>query len=253
MSIERMPEGAVPHVPVGGAGSGATTVSPSVRLQMLATEHWSLLATRSMGYQESFSRAGMFLSVLSGAVVSLALVAQAMNFGPGFALFALVLLPVVLFVGLATFVRLVQVNNEDVRWVAGMNRLRHAYLEMDPTIAPYFITAWHDDEYALLVTFGSSPRGLRFVHGFVTTPGMLVVINGVIAGVLAGLVAVSLSAGSATAAVAIAVGVAAFVVLVLVQATYQAREMTLLRRSFRPHFPHVADPAALQTDDEGIG
>jgi hypothetical protein len=251
VSIERMPEGAVPHVPAGGPGSDASAVSPSVRLQMLATEHWSLLATRSMGYQESFSRAGMFLSVLSGAVVSLALVAQAMNFGPGFELFALVLLPVVLFVGLATFVRLVQVNNEDVRWVAGMNRLRHAYLEMDPTIAPYFITAWHDDEYALLVTFGSSPRGLRFVHGFVTTPGMLVVINGVIAGVLAGLVTVTLAPLTETVLL-VAIGVAAFVILVVAQATYQSREMTIVRRAFRPHFPHAADPASLQQDDEGI-
>jgi hypothetical protein len=251
VSIERMPEGAVPHVPAGGPGSEPAAVSASVRLQMLATEHWSLLATRSMGYQESFSRAGMFLSVLSGAVVALALVAQAMNFGSGFELFALVLLPVVLFVGLATFVRLVQVNNEDVRWVAGMNRLRHAYLEIDPTIAPYFITAWHDDEYALLVTFGSSPRGLRFVHGFVTTPGMLVVINGVIAGVLAGLITVSLAPATG-AGVLVAVGAVAFVLLVVAQATYQSREMTLVRRAFRPHFPHSADPPSLQHDDEGI-
>src|SRR5690242_13368926 len=148
-----MPDG-VPHVPIGGTGrdpageaspadtSGASGPLPaSARLQILATEHWSLLASRSMAYQESFSRAGMFLSVLSGAVVALALVAQATAFTEGFDLFAIVLLPVVLFVGIATFVRLVQVNNEDTHWVYGMNRLRHAYLEADPTLAPYFMTA----------------------------------------------------------------------------------------------------------------
>jgi len=245
-----MPEG-VPHAPPVG-GNRPDGVADSVRLQILATEHWSLLATRSMGYQESFSRAGMFLSVLSGAVVSLALVAQAMSFGPGFELFALVLLPVVLFVGLATFVRLVQVNDEDVRWVIGMNRLRHAYLEIDPTLAPYFITAWHDDEYALLVTVGASPRGLRFVHGFVTTPGMLGVINGVIAGVLAGFVAQKLAAAEAASAAAVGAGVVTFLVLVFGQGMYQAREMTGLRNLFRPHFPHAADPPHLQSDDETI-
>ncbi|HTJ61558.1 MAG TPA: hypothetical protein VL333_10255, partial [Candidatus Saccharimonadales bacterium] len=49
----------------------------ALRLQMLTTEHWSLLATRSMSWNEAFSRAAMFLSVLSGATVALALVAQA--------------------------------------------------------------------------------------------------------------------------------------------------------------------------------
>lgn len=64
-----------------GEGELAPT---SVRLQILATEHWSLLATRSLTWTESFSRAQMFLSVLSGAVVALALVAQATSFGDGF-------------------------------------------------------------------------------------------------------------------------------------------------------------------------
>ena len=82
----------------------------------------------------------MFLTVLSGGVVGLALVAQATAFGEGFVLFALLVLPVVLFVGVTTFVRLVEVNNEDVHWVYGMNRLRHAYLDMEPELEPYFVT-----------------------------------------------------------------------------------------------------------------
>jgi hypothetical protein len=46
-----------------------------VRIQILATAHWSLLATRGMTWQEMFARAGMFLTVQSGATVALALVA----------------------------------------------------------------------------------------------------------------------------------------------------------------------------------
>jgi hypothetical protein len=49
-----------------------------MRLQILSTEHWSLLASRSLAWNESFSRGGMFLATLSGAIVALALVAQAM-------------------------------------------------------------------------------------------------------------------------------------------------------------------------------
>jgi hypothetical protein len=135
------------------SGSG---VSDTVRAQILATEHWSLLATRSMTWNEVFSRAGMFITVLSAAVVALALVAQATAFGPGFRLFALLVLPVVLLVGLATLIRLSDANREDFGLVAGMNRLRHAYLELAPELEPYFVTTHHDDEASVMVSYGPS-------------------------------------------------------------------------------------------------
>jgi len=84
-------------------------------LQILTTEHWSLLSARSLGTTEAMSRASIFVAALSGAVVALALVAQATDFGDGFVAFALVLLPVVYFLGVATVARLGQVNLEDAR------------------------------------------------------------------------------------------------------------------------------------------
>jgi hypothetical protein len=99
---------------------GATPAA--LRVQILSTEHWSLLATRSQTWNESFARAQMFLSVLSASVIALALVAQATAFGSGFTAFALVLLPVVLFLGLTTYIRLVAINHDETRWVLGMNR-----------------------------------------------------------------------------------------------------------------------------------
>ena len=95
-------------------------VSAALRVQILSTEHWSLLATRSQTWSESFARAQMFLSVLSANVIALALVAQTSLLSTGFTAFALVLLPVVLFLGLATYVRLVAVNHDEHRWVRGM-------------------------------------------------------------------------------------------------------------------------------------
>ncbi len=38
-------------------------------LQILSTEHWSLLAGRSLAYNEAFSRAGMFLTFLSATLI----------------------------------------------------------------------------------------------------------------------------------------------------------------------------------------
>ena len=48
----------------------ADTVDTNRRAQLLSTEHWSLLATRSMSWNEAFSRTGMFLSTLSAATVA---------------------------------------------------------------------------------------------------------------------------------------------------------------------------------------
>src|SRR5829696_9362452 len=105
--------------PSTGHEQGQPGATPAaLQVQILSTEHWSLLATRSQTWSESFARAQMFLSVLSASVIALALVAQASLFGAGFTAFALVLLPVVLFLGLATYVRLVSVNHDEHRWVA---------------------------------------------------------------------------------------------------------------------------------------
>src|SRR5947208_8418521 len=126
---ERMPPADRAASPGTGtiAAGGARPLDDPRALQILSTEHWSLLATRSLSWNESFSRAGLFLSVVSATAVALALVGQASAFGPQFVAFALVMLPVALFVGLATFTRLDEVNAEDTIWLAGMNRIRHAY------------------------------------------------------------------------------------------------------------------------------
>lgn len=167
----------------------------------------------------------MFLTLLTGTVVALALVAQATAFGQGFLVFALLLLPVVLFVGCATFVRLGEINAEDVVWVQGMNRLRRAYLELDPGIEPYLITGWTEDVAGVLRTYGTSlgQPSLRenFMHGLVTTPAMIAFVNCVVAAVLVGLVLAQLGAGMELAAIGATVG---FVVTFAILALYGGRK-----------------------------
>lgn len=221
------------HLPPGQPAPGASDVvhgdaaRRALRVQLLTTEHWSLLATRSLSWNESFARAGMFLTLLTGTVVALALVAQATDFGQGFAIFALLLLPVVLFVGCATFVRLGEINDEDVVWVQGMNRLRRAYLELDPGIEPYFITGWTEDVAGVLRTYGTSigEPNLRenSMHALVTTPAMIAFVNCVVAAVLVGLVLAELGAGMEFAAIGAAVG---FVAALAIFALYSARKAT---------------------------
>ncbi|WP_168627224.1 MULTISPECIES: hypothetical protein [unclassified Cryobacterium] len=143
MKITRRPE---PPAPVASD-------PPSVRAQLLATEHWSILATRSMTQSEVLVRITMFLTLVSASVVSLALIGQATGFGPFFTVFALVLLGIVVVIGSLTTIRLYNGAMEDLAHVLAMNRLRAAYVELDPGIEKYFLNSTHDDETGMGVTY----------------------------------------------------------------------------------------------------
>jgi len=210
------------------AGKKSLRPAPaSLRMQILSTEHGSLLATRSMTWEESFHRAQMFLTALSGAVVALALVSQATSFGSGFATFALVLLPVVLFLGLTTFIRLVAINHDEYRWVIGMNRIRAAYLELAPELEPYFVTGYHDDWKGVMRTAGWSD--FPTLRGYVTTPAVVCVIDGVVAAVIVFLAADQVHASTPIAAT---LGVVAFVAWNVALSQYTTRGY---RKSERAH------------------
>ena len=212
--------------------------------QFLATEHWSLLATRSMSWNEAFSRTGMFLSTLSAATVALALAGPAMKFGSAFALFALVILSVTLFLGVATFVRLSQVNNEDLYWVYGMNLLRAQYARLVPGIEQSFVAGHTLDPAGIARTFGAVDvtSDISPLHLLVTTPAVVGVISSAITGVIAGLVAFQLAAPIEAAIVA---GIVAFVIAVIVFIAYGRREASrYIARMLRLEAERAAAEAA---------
>src|SRR4029453_1756099 len=115
-------------------------VSEAVRVQILATEHWSLLATRNITYGAIYSRATIFLTVVSAAVVALALAAEATEFGDRFYVFALLVLPLSFFIGGGTSPRPVAPRTGAFWPRSALNRLRPAYLETAPGLEPYFVT-----------------------------------------------------------------------------------------------------------------
>jgi hypothetical protein len=219
----------------------------AAKLQILATEHWSLLATRSLTYSESLGRVNMFLAILSGAVIALALVAQADHFGPTFTSVAIFMLSVVLFVGVATVARLMALNRDDYRWVVGMNRLRKAYLDLHPELEPHFVTSPYDDLPGALQTLGleiaifpgerrprrGQPLGSAF-HGLQTLPGMVSVIVGADAGAIGALIAFAI--GLPVYGVLIA-GAAAFVVAALLMGIWGSRNVRRFSPSLEARFP----------------
>jgi len=215
----------------------------ALKLQILATEHWSLLATRSLTYTEALSRVTIFLAILSGGVITLALVAQADSFGRTFISIAIPLLAVVLFAGIATISRLNALNRDDYRWVIGMNRLRHAYLEWYPELEPHFITSQYDDLDGALRTLGIdrvTAAGARVgsaFHLLQTLPGMLTVIVAAVAGAIGALTALAVAAPPLGAVLAAG---AAFVLVMVLMGIWGRESVTSVPPSLVPRFPSTA-------------
>ena len=214
-------------------------VPQSVRVQILATEHWSLLAAKDVTYRAVFSRTSIFLTVVSATVVALALVARATEFGDGFSAFALLVLPVALFVGVTTQIRLIEAWIDDFWLVSGMNRLRHAYLEIAPGLEPYFVTGHHDDEQGLYETYGPG-TGNRFYRLLGGTSTLVAVINAALAGGVGGLVAKAAGAGSE---LSLFIGAVVTTVLVVSLVNTSRRLIERGRRSLEPRFARQVETA----------
>ncbi|RZU64884.1 hypothetical protein EV379_1195 [Microterricola gilva] len=143
---------------------GVPAGSASVRAQLLATEHWSLLASRSTTQGEVLTRISIFLTLTSASLLSIALVGQASTFSDTFRVFAVVILGVLCVIGVLTNVRVVNVGHEDLMYVLAMNRLRAAYLALDPGIEPYLMASSHDDQAGSQHTYFWLGRRSDFSH-----------------------------------------------------------------------------------------
>ena len=107
-----------------------------MRAQILATEHWSLLATRSQTWAEIMNRIVIHLTVLSAGLVVLALIAQANGFGFGFRVLSIGLAAAALVLGTLTGLRVHNASSDDAAIMLGMNRLRNAYVALIPVSSP---------------------------------------------------------------------------------------------------------------------
>jgi hypothetical protein len=179
------------------------SMSPDERrlaVQVLDAEYRLLAGLLGAVWSASLVRTTIFLGVLSAAGVALGFAAQGGGVGaPTFTTLAVAVLPLLLFLGAATFIRLVQIQREAIVYITGMNRIRHAFQTLVPQARPYYILRPFDDEQALYRGPGTGmalrpPRfGLLFL--VVQTQGIVGVLTGAIAGVLAWLASSTVAGG----------------------------------------------------------
>jgi hypothetical protein len=106
---------------------------------MATTEHFSLQTARAATISEANGRASIYLAAVSSNLIALAFIGQVSRLGPDFYAFALLLLPVLAFVGIVTFQRLVQSSFEDIAYAQRIALLRNLYVALAPGLEPYLL------------------------------------------------------------------------------------------------------------------
>jgi hypothetical protein len=167
-----------------------------------------------------FARATIFIAILSATVVALALLAQATKFSRETLWVAMLMIPVDLFIGVATFIRSVRINFDDARWVTGMNLLREAYLKIAPDVEPFFVTTRTTDAGLQGLRYGKPQRLANLADSLTTTSATIATLNSVLAGAIGGDIG-ALVGGSTL--VSVLVGAVLSIVSGVVHLRYAAR------------------------------
>jgi hypothetical protein len=175
----------------------------------------------------------MFLSTLSGAFVALALVAQASQFGEGFRLFGLVILPVVLLVGIGTLLRMGISNYHDAMCVVGMNRIRAGYVEMAPELERFFVMGTTDDQRGIALTMAARAGTPMPVQMLASTPMLITILDAILLGAILSLLVLQLGGSVLLALVLAAIGFVAFMGFF---AWYAGRDIARVRAELSPRF-----------------
>ena len=159
---------------------------PGPAVTFATTEHFNLQTARAVTVSEANGRASIYLAALSGNLITLAFVGQMSRLGAAFYAFALILLPVLAFVGVVTFVRLVQSSIEDIACAHRIALLRSFYLRVSPELEPYFAVARPAASAATPAPAERlAPSAWQLT---LTAAGMVAVVNSVVVAACAGLV-----------------------------------------------------------------
>lgn len=124
--------------------------------------------------------------MVSSTLIALAFVGQISSLGLAFQVFTLILLPTALFLGVATFGRVLESSIDDYFYLGGINRIHHFYAEVVPEVRTYFVLSPYDDWRGRMRSMGVAPSRCRSLSPATAVVG---VINSIIAGALMGVLA----------------------------------------------------------------
>ena len=138
-------------------------------------------------WSEVISRITIHLTVVSASLVVLALVAQASGFGTPFTVLSIGLASAALILGTLTGVRVMNASHDDSALILGMNRIRAAYVAIDPGVADYLMTSWEGGRAGLMGTYTMGLQRSTLSHVLGSTTMFVNVVNALVAGTLGAL------------------------------------------------------------------
>lgn len=186
----------------------------------LMNEHFVLESARGITVNEASSRAALYLTTLSSALVAFGFLAQT-DYALGF---LSVIMPVIFLLGLFTYQRLVETSLEDIAALDSIQRIRAVYAKILPGGAKYFPRPSGPHGPNEMLPIG---RRHSWVGVFFTTATSIGVVNSMVAG--AG-VAIIVVQATQQPAQSILIGVGTAVVLAFLHGIYQEYRYASLRR-----------------------
>jgi hypothetical protein len=212
-------------------------------MQALTTEHFTLQTARAVAVNEGNGRTALYIGALSSTLVALALVAQAAPLGQLFHVVALTVGPAVFFLGLVTYVRVLQSSIEDIIYARAINRIRHYYTELDPAKAHYFLLSGRDDLRGALQNMCLRDSWTQFLF---TLPSAVAAINGLLAGATA---ALALTTRGVAPLLAVVVGAGAGSAVLALHVAYQVHRFSRMKRTVEALFPSPVHGSGAVTAD----
>jgi hypothetical protein len=187
----------------------------------LATEYFALSGLRSSSIAEAGTRATMFFTTLTGTVLALGFLAGATDAVVPVAYAAL---PIVIVLGVLSFLRLVEISVEDVAALRAINRIRGYYGGLVPEGTEFFPAPGERQAITELITTGARRAPWRAALTIAATVG---VMDALVGG--ASLSFALAHAGMATA-LAVVVGLAVALVMIWLLFAYQTRRFHAAQR-----------------------
>jgi hypothetical protein len=191
---------------------------PQAAVAFVTTEHFNLASARAATISETNGRASIFLGSVSASLVAFAFAAHTSR--TALYTFGLVLFPVLVFLGLTTFERVLQTSIDDTIYLRRMNRLRRFYFDAAPGLARYLSPPAVGDGVAdILRLEGFRPGPWQLL---LSAPGTVGIINSALVGVTVGLAAGALTDSNLWAATI--AGLVAFAAAVPAHQRYQTTQ-----------------------------
>jgi hypothetical protein len=182
-------------------------------ITVLTTEHYNLQTQRAATISEANGRASVFLGSVSAGLIALGFQGVGHGRSMGTTVFEVIVLSSLLFLGLVSFLRCLEIAIDDWEFAGRIAHVRAAYAQLIPELAGLLATSWGEETLTMMLNGRWEP-----LRKMLSVAGSIAVITSVILGADVG---VLLYGCRLSLYVAMGAGAAAGIGMATVSAVYQ--------------------------------